>query len=274
MKKISILFLCLFMMMFFNLSIFAATSCEEWLNEAQIDEVEKRAEDIFSNEVYKATETHVYPMYHITDDAFFKKLMLWNKMSSFISQKYDFGIFSDSWLCTKPVLAEAEYYTQKTGSMKSVFTLNIAEYQKFNEFLANVDSHINAGDFGIVKDVSLLYGDFISVNINGADSSLYLCFAYIQSDRGEFFVPYTFLQTVGEPILENGKIYTLKECTTIMKKSISFSEDSRTETTNVLYPWQVVLIAVLGVAALVGAFFGIKALIERGKTRVNTRSDF
>lgn len=266
MKKFAVLFLCLALICVFTLPTFAATSCEEWLDEAQIDEVEKCAEDIFSNEIYKATETHVYPMYHITDDAFFKKLMLWNKMSSFISQKYDFGIFSDSWLCENPILGNADYNTS-TERLETVFTLNIAEYQKFNEFLVNVDSHINAGDFGSVKDVSLLYGDFISVNINGADSSLYLCFAYIQSNKGEFFVPYTFLQTAGEPILENGKIYTLKECTKIMKKSISFSEGSRTETSNILYPWQIALIAVVGVAVLVGLFFGGKALIEYNQTR-------
>ena len=266
MKKISILFLCLALICVFTLSAFAATSCEEWLNEAKTDELEKLEESIFSNEFFKATETHIYPMYHITDDAFFEKVMLWNKMSSFISQKYDFGIFSDSWLCENPIWGNADYNTS-TERLETVFTLNIAEYQKFNEFLVNVDSHINAGDFGSVKDVSLLYGDFISVNINGVDSSLYLCFAYIQSNKGEFFVPYTFLQTAGEPILENGKIYTLKECTKIMKKSISFSEGSRTETSNILYPWQIALIAVACVAAAVGLFFGGKALIEYNQTR-------
>ena len=73
MKKISILFLCLALICVFTLPAFAATSCEDWLNEAKTDELEKLEESIFSNEFFKATETHIYPMYHITDDAFFEK---------------------------------------------------------------------------------------------------------------------------------------------------------------------------------------------------------
>ena len=53
----------------------------------------------------------------------------------------------------------------------------------------------------------------------------------------------------------------------IMKEAVYVRKDSLTETVDVVYPWQIALIAVACVAAAVGLFFGGKALIEYNQTR-------
>ena len=163
-------------------------------------------------------------------------------------------------------------WTTGTDSLitSGVIAEKIVDPEEFMLFIKNIDSDISAGKFGKVKKFSLLLADFLNFKLTGIDhtTSLMVAFAYVKSNEGEFLVPYTVIQTYGEPIFEDGKIYTLKECTKIMKSEISVGKMStRVETTNVLYPWQIALIAVAGVAALVGLFFGGKALIVYNQTR-------
>ncbi len=278
MKKFAVLFLCLFLLIGGTLPAFAADNVQSWLDSAR-EEEQDRIEYLESQYTEENGEYEIksYPMYHIIDDLFYEKISFFNGIDKFISEKYDIITFAlpnenpEDFICSISMATGSDYLiSSRVGAEK------VVDPEEFMLFIENIDSDISSEKFGKVKNISLLLADFFNFKLTGEDypTSLLIAFAYVKSDEGEFFVPYTFVQTDGEPILENGKIYTLKECTTIMKKSISFSKNSRTETTNVLLPWHIAIIAVVGVAALVGVVFGIRALIERGKTRVNMRSDF
>ena len=272
MKKFAVLFLCLLLIIGGAFPAFAAESVQSWLDNAR-EEEQDRIEEIENHYYEKNDEYEIksYPMYHIADDGFYEKISLFNGIDKFISEKYDIITFAlpnenpedfncnISWTAGHEALITSGMVAEK-----------IVDPEEFMLFIKNIDSDISAGKFGKVKNVSLLLADFLNFKLNGEGdtTSLMVAFAYVKSNEGEFLVPYTVIQTYGEPILENGKIYTLKECTKIMKSEISLGKMStRVETTNILYPWQIALIAVACVAVLVGLFFGGKALIEYNQTR-------
>jgi hypothetical protein len=272
MKKILGFLLCFVMILCFALPAFAVESVQSWLDNAR-EEEQDRIEYWENRYAEKNGEYEIksYPMYHIADDDFYEKISLFNGIDKFISEKYDIITFALSNENPEDFNCNISWTTGTDSLITSgVIAEKIVDPEEFMLFIENIDSDISAGKFGKVKNVSLLLADFVNFKLNGEGdtTSLIITFAYIESEKGEFLVPYTVIQTYGEPILENGKIYTLKECTKIMKSEISVGKMStRVETTKVLYPWQIALIAVAGVAALAGLFFGGKALIVYNQTR-------
>ena len=214
-------------------------------------------------------------MRHIKDDLFFEKVLNGVSLSKCVSDYFYIGIFADTFL-SDLVLYE------KSIDDSHFFGVADIDYEKFAEFIESTDNRIASGEFGTVSEAELLYYDLEFYISDGDDGgydkskvlSLCVWFVHIQSNNGEFLVPYTIIQDGGNGnIFENGKSYSLKDCSKLMRDNV-YTKNKYIETTNILYPWQIALIAVLGVAALVGVVFGIRALIERGKTRVNTRYDF
>ena len=277
MKKFLGFILCFAMILCFALPALAATSCEEWVDdfkkENSIEELKEKYRD---NQGYFEFK-EAYPAYHIKDDAFFEKLLLGAKMSSFISEEYYVGLFMDfdpeEFEFIEDPYVTFRIYDSKIEKQIDFFYSTKITHEQFASFASGVDGSVNDGDLGEVKNLSFLYYDLENRRYagkkipEGSVMKMVIWFVYIDSDKGEFFVPYVIKQDGGETFLENGKIYTLKECAKIMKEAVYVRKDSLTETVDVVYPWQIALIAVVGVAAAVGLFFGGKALIVYNQTR-------
>ena len=269
MKKFAVLFLCLLLIIGGTLPVFAAESVQSWLDSAR-EETKDKTEEIENDVIsrYKASKIYgTYPVRHIKDDLFFEKVLNGVSFSKCISDYYYVGVFADTFLQDSDLVLY-----EKSIDDSNLFGVADTDHEKFSEFLENTDNKIALGEFGKVSNAELLYYDLeFLVSYGGYDKSkalsLFVWFVHIKSNKGEFLVPYTIFQKGGDGnIFENGKSYKLKDCAKIMRDNV-YTENKYIETTNILYPWQIALIAVVGVAAAVGLFFGGKALIEYNQTR-------
>ncbi len=283
MKKIIILFLSLILITSSALPVFAADSLQDWVDyasmeeQARIDEIENKLK-----EEYGECEMKSYPMKHIKDNTFFQKISFFNKMDKFISDKND--IITFVFLPGRPEepICHIYYGAGRQDESRLPLGSNICTAEvvpnEYVSFLTALDEEIQADKFGKIKECSLLFGTFVNfkLNIEEMITTLEIAFVYIQSDGSEFLIPYIFAQTRGEPVLENGKIYTLAECADILDVKLSTLEFSWTEETDefLIDPLEIMLMVVLIAAVAVGSVFGVKALTKHIKTKSNDRYDF
>ena len=270
MKKLAVFFVCICLIISAAAPVFAADNVKSWSKDTISGECE-RIEDIKNSlaEEFGVSETVSYPMHHITDDFFFKKVSLFNKFDKFISEEYDIITLdsddANNFACHVSLCCgKTDEWVVRAG--------NVADYmpdlEGLEAFIENVDVDIAEGKFGKVDNVSLLFADYPGFQVDDTTTrngiiTIFMIFAYVKSDIGETLIPYTVLQTEGEKILEDGKSYTLKECMDVLESKLSASELTSIETSNVLYPWQTAVIAAAIAATLICAFFAVKKIAKR-----------
>ncbi len=283
MKKIAILFLSLILLMSSVLPAFAAESLQGWLDSESEKEAE-RIEQIENSliEEYGYCQLQSYPMKHIKDTLFFQKVSFFNGMDKFISDENDIvTLVLSSYEPTEPTeliynISFSYAYDDDHALTTGHITATKLVAEEFLSYIKKVDADISDGTFGKVNDVSFLFAFFPNLGYDNDIVTMEVSFAYIQSSKGEFLVPYILSQSRCEPIIENGKIYKLSECLGVLDESLSTSWMSRVEMTDeaLFNPMEIVLPAVLCIAVAVGIFFGIKALRLYFKTKSNDDYDF
>ncbi len=268
------------------LPAFAAESLQEWLDSESEKEAERIAQiESYLAEEYGECEMISYPMKHIKDTLFFQKVSFFNGMDKFISDENDIvtlAFYKEDDVPQTALIFNASYGAGNIGYDQACTTgfedRRELVPEEFVAFLENIDADIKAGDFGKISDVSLLFSTLPAVRLDNQQTHtvIFVSFVYIQSEKDEFLVPYMFFQKRGELVLENGKIYTLKECTKIMSDELSLVKSSMNEVTDeaLFNPFEIVIPAVLCIAVAVGIFFGAKALLAYFKTQSNDDYDF
>ncbi len=264
------------------LHVFAAESLQGWLDSESEKEAERIAQIENSLiEEYGYCQLQSYPMKHIKDTIFFQKVSFFNGMDKFISDKNDIVTLVLSAHEQTELIYNISFsyaddddddHALTTGQITS--TKVVAE--EFLSYIKKVDADIADGTFGKVNDVSFLFAWFPNFGYDNDIVTIEVSFAYIQSSKGEFLVPYILSQSGREPILENGKIYTLSECLEVLDESLSTSLMSWIEVTDeaLFNPFEIVMPAVLCIAVAVGIFFVAKALLAYFKTKSNDDYDF
>ena len=260
MKKILALFITALMAVVLTLPISAANADEKnsvdyWLEKAKSEALE----DMSDVTTRHNKDDITYFFNDINDDLFFAKIYNGKHISDYINEKYwNYLIYSENYkgnngwdYATKISDYWSEYhkkyhpdYYERFDANRDKYCVTFFRAETFDilNFFSQVDDILKSKEIGNIKNVSFL--SYEANNTFHGGTKLYLwtekcsytynaIFAYIESDQGEFLVPYVisgtnedFRGTMG---LENGKLYEVYECAETMYNNMYIVIDDFTD---------------------------------------------
>ena len=215
------------------LSILAIISCAVFLIQLCVIELNEKDVSFWIERNFKKADKYlekaalpiedkndvILISHRINDNDFYKKLDPEDGMAKYISNDVFLATYINANINVSVGDKEPIYvstYNKETNRwMFTAKDVNAGSEKPLKEWISTVGEILQSDIIGEIYGVDFLY--FTSSEEAWEIYHCGIIFAYINTENGEFLVPYVLF---GDSGLENGKLYEIHECATIMQENI------------------------------------------------------